>query len=123
MLQRIREKSSGWIAFVILGLVIITMAFFGIESYIAPKVETYAAKIEGPPKFMIWGEQVREVSQDEFRRRFEQARVEERTRQGEAFDNATFESLENKRRVLDALVDEQLLELVSEGEPVDDGRS
>ena len=48
MLQNIREKSSGWIAYVILGLIIITMAFFGIESYFAPKVETYSARITGP---------------------------------------------------------------------------
>mgnify|MGYP003450665417 CR=1 FL=1 len=33
MLQSIREKSSGWIAFVILGLVIITMAFFGMTPF------------------------------------------------------------------------------------------
>ncbi|MBP6596291.1 MAG: SurA N-terminal domain-containing protein [Arenimonas sp.] len=123
MLQRIREKSSGWIAFVILGLVIITMAFFGIESYFAPKIETYAAKIEGPPKFMIWGEQVREVSQDEFRRRFEQSRAEERNRQGEAFDNAAFESLDNKRLVLDTLVDEQLLALVAERDGISVGEA
>ena len=34
MLQSIREKTSGWIAVVVLGLVILTMAFFGIESYV-----------------------------------------------------------------------------------------
>ena len=72
MLQRIRDKSSGWIAYLILGAVIITMAFFGIESYFAPKIETYSAKIEGPAKFWIWGKQVREIPQDRFQRRFEQ---------------------------------------------------
>ena len=65
MLQTIRDKSSGWLAFTILGLVIITMAFFGIESYFAPKVETYSAKIEGPAKYWLWGKQVREIGQDQ----------------------------------------------------------
>ena len=75
MLQSIREKTSGVIAFIILGLVIITMLFFGIESYMSAKVETYAARIEGPAKFLTFGEQVREVGTDEFRKRFEQARL------------------------------------------------
>ena len=123
MLQRIRDKSSGWIAFVILGLVIITMAFFGIESYFAPKVETFAAKIEGPAKFWIWGKQSREVSQDEFRRRFEQVRAQERTRQGESFDSAAFESLDIKRQVLDSLIDQELLGLVAERDGITVGEA
>ena len=70
MLQRIRDKSSGWIAYLILGAVIITMAFFGLEAYFSPKIETYAAKVEGPATFWIFGKQEREISQDEFRRRY-----------------------------------------------------
>jgi peptidyl-prolyl cis-trans isomerase D len=125
MLTTIREKSSGWIAFVILGLVIITMAFFGIESYFAPNIQTYSAKIEGPPKikWLGWGEQVSEISQDEFRRRFEQARAQERSRQGEDFDSAAFESLDNKRLVLDAMVDEQLLALAAERDGITIGEA
>ncbi|WP_146910136.1 SurA N-terminal domain-containing protein [Arenimonas daejeonensis] len=123
MLQRIRDKSSGWIAFVILGLVIITMAFFGIESYFAPKVETFSAKIEGPAKFWIWGKQSREISQDEFRRRFEQVRVQERNRQGESFDSAAFESMDIKRQVLDAMVDQELLALVAERDGITVGEA
>lgn len=123
MLQRIRDKSSGWIAFVILGLVIITMAFFGIESYFAPKVETFAAKIEGPAKFWIWGKQSREISQDEFRRRFEQVRAQERTRQGESFDSAAFESMDTKRQVLDSMIDQELLGLVAERDGITVGEA
>lgn len=123
MLQSIREKSTGWIAFVILGLVIITMAFFGIDSYFAPKMETYSAKIEGPAKFWVWGKQVREVSQDQFRRRFEQARAQERERQGEGFDSAAFESLDMKRQVLDAMVDEELLGMVAERDGITVGEA
>lgn len=123
MLQRIRDKSSGWIAFVILGLVIITMAFFGIESYFAPKVETFAAKIEGPAKFWIWGKQSREISQDEFRRRFEQVRVQERTRQGDAFDSAAFDSLDVKRQVLDSMIDQELMGLVAERDGITVGEA
>ncbi len=116
MLQSIREKTSGWIASIILVLIIIAMAFFGLESYLVPKVETFAAKIESAPKFWIFGEKTREVSVDEFRRRFEQVRQQQRAAQGEAFDPVAFEKPDNKRLVLDRLIDEAVLELVAERE-------
>ena len=112
MLENIREKK--WIAFAILVPVIITMAFFGVDSYFSTRIDTYAAKIKGPSKFGIWGAQEREISQDDFRRRYEQTRQQERERQGEQFDNEAFESLDNKREVLDAMVDEALLGLAAE---------
>ena len=114
MLQSIREKTSGWIASIVLGLVILTMAFFGIESYLTPKVDTFVARIEGPAKFLTFGKQVREISQDEFRKRFDQARQQQREAQGKAFDPAAFETIANKRLVLDQLIDESLLSVVAE---------
>ncbi|MCX7042916.1 MAG: SurA N-terminal domain-containing protein [Gammaproteobacteria bacterium] len=116
MLQSIREKTSGWIAVVILGLVILTMAFFGIESYVTGSVDNYAARIEGPAKFLGYGGQVREITSAEFRERFDRVRQQERTAKGEAFDPTAFESLQKKREVLDQLVDEALLGLVAEKE-------
>lgn len=114
MLQSIREKTSGWIAVVVLGLVILTMAFFGIESYVTGSVDTYVAKIEGPAKFLRFGGQEREITPTEFRDRLERVRQQERTEQGEAFDAAAFESVQKKREVLDQLIDEALLALASE---------
>src|SRR4249919_1747088 len=114
MLQSIREKTSGWIASIILGLIILTFSFFGIESYMTPKIETYAAKIEGPAKFWIFGKQSREISTDDFRRRFETARQNERQQKGDKFDAAGFETVENKRHVLDGMIDDSLLELAAE---------
>ena len=116
MLQSIREKTSGWVAVVVLGLVILTMAFFGIESYITGSVDAYAAKIEGPAKFLNYGGQKREITTQEFRERFDRVRQQERNAKGEAFDPTAFESLEKKREVLDQLVDEALLGLVAEKE-------
>ena len=114
MLQSIREKTSGWIATIILGLIILTMAFFGIETYLTPDVQNYAAHIEGPPKFLKFGKQTREVGTNEFRTRFDQMRTRERQAQGENFNAAEFESIENKRRILDLLIDEALLAMVAE---------
>lgn len=121
MLQNIREKK--WIAFAILVPVIITMAFFGIDSYFSTRIDTYAAKITGPSKFGLWGAQEREISQDEFRRRYEQTRLQERERQGEQFDSEAFESLDNKRDVLDAMVDEALLGMVAERDGITIGEA
>ena len=118
MLQSIRDKTSGWIASIVLGLVILTMAFFGIESYLTPKVETYVARIEGPPAFLRFGKQVKEIRQDEFRKRFDQVRRQQRESEGEAFDPAAFESVTNKRLVLDQMVDEALLGLLAERDGV-----
>jgi peptidyl-prolyl cis-trans isomerase D len=119
MLQSIREKTSGWIATIVLVLVILAMAVWGFADYITPKVENYAARIEGPPKiealpFLRMGRQTRDISPEEFRRRFDQVRNQARQEQGEAFDAAAFESRENKRAVMDALVDQTLLAMAAE---------
>jgi peptidyl-prolyl cis-trans isomerase D len=114
MLQSIREKTSGWIATIILGLIILTMALWGIESYLSPTVENYAARISGPPKFLKFGAQKRDISPDEFRKRFDMVRNQRRQQEGKAFDAAAFESLDNKRAVLDQFIDETLLAMAAQ---------
>jgi peptidyl-prolyl cis-trans isomerase D len=118
MLQSIREKTSGWVASLVLGLIIVTMAFFGIESYMTNKVETYVAKLEGPAKFLIFGKQVHEISQADFRKRFDQARQQQRQAQGKDFNASAFETIANKRLVLDQLIDETLQTMVAERDGV-----
>jgi peptidyl-prolyl cis-trans isomerase D len=118
MLQSIREKTSGWIAGIILGAVILTMAFFGIESYVVGKVDTYVARIEGPAKFLGYGGQEKDIDANAFRQRFDRARAVARDEQGEAFDAAAFESPQSKREILDQMVDEALLDMVAEKEGI-----
>ncbi len=120
MLQKLREKTSGWIAIVILVLLSIPFAFFGMEQYLFQQNHTFAAKVEAPPKWwqsapswwpvtMLW--QREEISADEFRTAFEQARQQQRTAQGDNFDPRAFETMENKRAVLDQLVDQEVLRM------------
>ena len=99
MLQKLREKTTGWIAIVILGLLIIPFAFFGLENYFTVDAATYVAKV---------GDE--EISQDQFRQRFEQYRAQMRRMMGENFDNLQFEDPAVKRRFLDQLVEEKVLE-------------
>lgn len=132
MLQALRDKTSGWIATVILGLLIIPFAFFGMESYLQQQVETYSARIAQPPSWWKSAPQVwpltylwntRDIENSEFRQRFELARMRARDEQGDAFDARAFESVENKRKILDDMIDEQVMRMASErdGIVVSDG--
>lgn len=124
MLQAIRDKSSGWIATIILGLLVVPFAFFGMEQYLFQSSQTYAAKIEAPPTWwrtapdwwivrrLVW--QTEEIDANEFREAFERERQVRRQREGEAFDPRRFETLETKREILDRLIDSRLSRLVAE---------
>jgi len=127
MLQRIREHTSGWFAWIIIGLIIFAMAFFGIEQYFQTRIDTYSAKIESPPNWwrdapsegaagrlaraFVW--ESTEIPQGEFRERFDRYREQVRAQAGEAYDAEQVESIETKRLVLDALVDEKILEIAA----------
>ncbi len=127
MLQKLRDTTSGWIATVILGLLIVPFAFFGMESYMSQRVETYAARIAQPPAWWqsapqawpvsaLW--RTHDIDNVEFRQRFEQARMRARDQQGESFDAKAFESVENKRKVLEEMIDEQVMRLSAERDSI-----
>ncbi len=122
MLQKLREKTTGWIATAILGLLIVPFVFVGVNEYGSGSRDTSVATVEAPPAWwssapswwpvsMLWQKEV--VSLEEFRTRFEIARSSERAAQGEAFDPRTFESLDNKMQLLQVLVDEKVLALAA----------
>lgn len=132
MLQKLRDTTSGWIATVVLGLLIVPFAFFGMESYMSERVDTYAARIAQPPSWWqsapqawpvsyLW--RTHDIDNAEFRQRFEQARARAREEQGDKFDAKAFESVDNKRKVLDDMIDEQVMRMASEqdGIVVSDG--
>jgi len=123
MLQKLREKTSGWIATVILGLLIVPFAFFGVESYMSQQVDTYAARIAQPPSWWksapqvwpvtyLWS--IHDIDAQAYRERLETMRFNMREQQGDNFDAKAFESVENKRRILDRLIDEQLMKLAAD---------
>lgn len=107
----------------ILGLLIIAFAFVGVEQYLVQRVSTTAATVEAPPAWwksapswwpvsMLWDRG--EVTAEQFRSSFEALRQEQRSEQGEAFDPRAFESTENKRAVLESLIDQEVQRLASE---------
>ncbi|WP_342315801.1 peptidyl-prolyl cis-trans isomerase [Lysobacter sp. FW306-1B-D06B] len=123
MLQKLRDKTSGWIATVILGLLIIPFAFVGIEQYLGQRTDTSVARIDAPPTWwpsapswwpvsVFWTHE--KIGVDEFRNRFEQERQQRRAQQGEAFDARAFESADNKRAILDSLIDARVQEIAAQ---------
>ncbi|WP_149194124.1 peptidyl-prolyl cis-trans isomerase [Luteimonas suaedae] len=123
MLQALRDKMTGWIAIVIVILLAIPFAFFGMEQYLFQSGPNYAAKVESPPSWwrgapdlwpvrkLFWDEE--EVSPDDFRTAFEQERQQRRQQQGDGFDALAFETLESRREVLESLVDQAVLRLAA----------
>lgn len=122
MLQSLRDKTSSWIAPVILTLLTIPFAFFGVDQYMSQRVETWAARVESPPSWwksapawwpasMLW--QREDISVQDFRQRYDAIRQEQRQQQGDNFDNRAFESIESKRQILDGLIDERALKMAA----------
>ena len=122
MLQKLRDKTSGWIATAVLGLLIIPFAFVGVNEYMGGGADSAVAKVEAPPAWwqsapgwwpvsMLW--QQEEVTSEEFRAGFEQARQQQRQAMGENFDPREFETAENKLLVLEGLIDQKILALAA----------
>lgn len=123
MLQTLREKTSGWFATVVLAALTVPFAFFGIDQYLTQHNETFVAKLEAPPAWwstapavwpvtMLWQRDT--IEADEFRAAFERTRQQARQQQGEQFDARAFESAVNKRKVLDQLIDQHVLQMTAE---------
>ncbi len=113
MLQKLREKSTGWLAAGVMMLFFIPFAFLGMEQYLTPQVDDWAARVTLPDSGVVSDVQV-EISRQEFDARFGQVREQMRQAMGEAFDPAEFETDESRRAVLDQLVDEAVLRMAAE---------
>lgn len=98
MLQAMRNKMHGWPSIIVLGLAVLAMSLFGMESYFTSRDDTFVAKVGK-----------HEISQNAYQDRINQLRQQASAEQGEHFDSSIFEKPEMKQRVLDAMVDQQLL--------------
>lgn len=123
MLQKLRDKTTGWIAGIILTIVTVPFAFFGMESYMQQRVETWVARVSQPPSWWrsapdvwpftyLWTSA--DIDPDAFRQRVDMVRVNVRNRMGENFDAKAFESVESKRQILDGLIDQQVLQFAAD---------
>ena len=97
MLQVFREKFSGWVLLIIVGILLVPFALFGINNYFQTTVENYVAKV---------GEA--EISPAQLQERLDLQRQQMRQMLGQDADLAFLQTPENKRRILDSLIDEEL---------------
>ncbi len=98
MLQTIRDRAQGWIAWAIVALISIPFALWGIQSYLGVGGEPIAAKVNGV-----------EIPARDLDRRVQQAGIELRERLGAAYDPALFEAAQLRSEVLDDMIREVLL--------------
>lgn len=122
MLQTLREKTSGWIATVVMGLLIIPFAFVGVNEYMSSGPATAVATVKAPPRWwtsapawwplsMAW--QHEDISLQDFQMALRNERQSQQAQQGEAFDARQFDSIDNKRKVLEDLIDRKVVALAA----------
>ena len=104
MLENIRENSSGFVAWGIAILIIITMAFFGVSSYVGHQPYPVIAEVGG-----------RSITENDFRYAFQnwQRSASQRFGQNAQIDfNTDF----FKRQTLDRMINQELVAEISEKE-------
>jgi peptidyl-prolyl cis-trans isomerase D len=97
MLQAIREKFSGWVLILIVLLLMIPFALFGINNYFQTQIDSFVAKVNDV-----------EIAPQQLQERLDLQRRQMRQMLGEDADISFVDTPENKRRLLDGLVDEEL---------------
>lgn len=103
MLQALREKMTGWMALLVIGLLIIPFAFFGIDQYFTGLRDTWVAKVED-----------REITPEALRRRLEETRQQMRRFLGQAYDARLFETPQWRRQVLEQMILEEAIALMAD---------
>ena len=98
MLTTIREKTKGWIAGIILGLLAIPFALWGVNSYFETDAKLVVARV---------GDQ--DIGVDEYKNALETQRQSLQQMYGRGLNQKLLDSPEFKMRILDDLIDQALL--------------
>ena len=113
MLQLIRDRATGWIAWVIIGLICITFALVGANSYLEPDQGVVVARVDDS-----------EISYYEYRDAVQQQIAQLRQMFGGNVSRELLDNPELRAQVLDNLVDAEavLQRAVSSGLRVGDAQ-
>jgi peptidyl-prolyl cis-trans isomerase D len=98
MLLAIRERMMGVVGWIILGLLFVTFAFFGLNSYLTSSAENFAAKVNDT-----------EISTSQHQRAYEQLVARMRQMLGESYDPEQFDESMLKSNALQKLINEELI--------------
>ncbi len=99
MLEAIRKHAKGWLAKVILGLIAITFALFGVDSYMSGD--------RSGGKVAEVGDAA--ISRDELTREIQAQSDRMREALGPAFDSAVTETADFRKQVLDSLIERKAM--------------
>ncbi|MEJ2692917.1 MAG: SurA N-terminal domain-containing protein [Candidatus Thiodiazotropha sp.] len=102
MLQNIRDKAQGWIAYGIVILISVPFALWGIQEYLGIGSEPVAAAVNG-----------NEISERALDAQFQTFRQRMRERLGSAYRPELFDDNRMRQQVLERMVGEELIEQVS----------
>jgi len=98
MLQNIRDRAQGWIAYVIIGLISIPFVLFGVNEYLGPDSEIYVAQV-GDEK----------ITQRQLNRLYQQRTERLRSQMGSAYRAGLFDEKMMRRSVLNNLIEQTQL--------------
>ena len=98
MLLAIRERIMGFLGWVILGILFVAFAFFGLNSYLQDDVSSFAAVVNGE-----------EISQAQYQQAYDQLRRKMEQQLGESFDPALLDENMLRAGSLQQLINQTLL--------------
>lgn len=98
MLQAIRDRVMGIVGWVVLALLIVTFAFFGLDSYLQTSAVNYAAKVNDV-----------EISRTQQQRSYEQLMTRMKQALGNNFDPDLIDESMLKKNALTTLINEELV--------------
>ncbi|NKI34235.1 hypothetical protein HFP89_03525 [Wenzhouxiangella sp. XN79A] len=98
MLQAIRDRVTGVVAFIILGLLAVPFLFFGVDSYIRDVPQDVIAEV---------GDQT--ITITEFQTEFARYRAQLRDQLGENYNDIEVNRPERRREYLEQMIDQRLL--------------
>ena len=98
MLQEIRERAQGWVAWAIIILISIPFALWGIQSYVGVGGESAVAKVNGT-----------DITERQFSRNVQRTRMQLRDRLGAAYDPELFGGQRLREQVLDGMIRDAVL--------------
>lgn len=98
MLEFIRERAQGWVAWTIVILLIATFALWGIQEYTSPEPVVNVAEVNGS-----------EIPVAQFQQSYQQQRARLQQMLGENFNPAFFDEKSMKSDVLEGMIEREVL--------------
>lgn len=98
MLHFIRQKAQGWVAWLIVGLISIPFALWGLDSYLTGEGDVVVATVNGD-----------DINQSDLQRALQQYRDQMRSSLGDDFDPQVFQGSAIRLAIIDDLIEQRLL--------------